>query len=141
MLDKTINEKIEQIVLNLEEDRKRALDEFEAVQQELKAIDPKVRHLGREVAGQLLRIAIDASINMAKILEPAAKDLSVSSGFSKKELILALESMDETTKLKVEPLKEPEIIKEVEEEVINKEALIDEIEQMIDANNAALVGK
>ena len=88
-------DKLEQIYKQIEEDRNTALEEFRQIQQDALFAEPKSKHKVREVGGQLLRIALDASLGMAKIIEPIVKNQGASGlSMGKKELLQAIEQLD-----------------------------------------------
>jgi hypothetical protein len=128
-------DKLDDIYKQLENDRKRALEEFEQIKNDAALVDPRFRHLVREVGGQMLKLAVDASIGMAKILEPLTKNASLAGGFSKKELLDAIESLDGKVSSEV---KEEELSEEVTTDTfvalkdILKEAEAEEGEDIID---------
>ena len=78
-------------------------------------IDAKYRHKVREVAGQLLKIAVDASMGMGKLIEPYAIGLMGGASVvnSQKDLLSALEELDKETL--------PEPIKKIVEPVLEEE--------------------
>lgn len=87
--------KIEQIYKQLEEDRKKALEEYDQIRDEAALVDTRYRHKVREVGGQLLKLAVEASVGMAKILEPLLKNEAAASSFSgRKDLLELIEKMD-----------------------------------------------
>lgn len=136
-------DKLEQIFKNLEADREKALAEFESIKTEAEMVDPRYRHKAREIGGVLLKIAIDASIGMAKIIEPMTKASQDTSGvgFSKKDLLEALETIDKKDKfeeISTEPLTSDEVKDAIIDEVIDKKKLLEELEQYIDASEAPI---
>jgi len=92
--------KLEQIYSQLEADRLSALAEYNTIKEEAATLDPRYRHKAREVGGIFLKLAVDSSIGMAKILEPIVKNESTSSSVSsRKELLEILDGMiDEPAK-------------------------------------------
>lgn len=98
-----LNAKLSKIFTNLETDRGTALAEFAAIKADAELAEPRYRHKVREIGGQLLKLAIDASIGMAKILEPMTKNTIARDGLvvSKKELLEALEAVDSQLQIPV----------------------------------------
>jgi hypothetical protein len=112
--------KIEQIYKQLEEDRTKALDEYNQMRDEASLVDIRFRHKVREVGGQLLKLAIDASIGMAKVLEPIVKNEGLSSAMGgRRELLEMLEKLDKQPTPQLEDGTVPldEIIEDAPEEV------------------------
>lgn len=93
-------DKLESVYKNLEADRKKALEELDALHNDIEVTDAKFRHLGREVCGQLIKLAIDASVAQAKVLEPLTKNqvagapTAGGSSVNKRDLIDALEALE-----------------------------------------------
>jgi hypothetical protein len=127
--------KIEQIVTNLEADRTRALAEFEAIRTDVSVMEPRFRHLAREVGGQLLKLAIDASISMAKVMEPLTKDTSFTgSSFGRKEILEIIEGLDKKSVLEDNlPI---EKVNSIQEEIIDQDKILEEINEIIDVASA-----
>lgn len=103
--------KLEDIYNKLEADRARALKEYDNMITDNQLIEPGYRHKAREVAGQLLKLAIDASVAQAKVLEPLTKNQTggqAGSGMvDKKALLDALETLDMTAPPPVAVVPEP----------------------------------
>lgn len=94
-------QKLDNIYNKLESDRARALKEYDNMIMDNQFIEPAYRHKAREVAGQLLKLAIDASVAQAKVLEPLTKNqmagpVGGNGVIDKKALLDALETLDMT---------------------------------------------
>jgi hypothetical protein len=144
-----INLRLEQILKQLEDDRQLALKEYANIQNELPQSNPQFKHLSREVAVQALRLAVDASINMAKAISTLTKDQPMSGvSVDKKELLLLLDSiekgkniLEDTGEETIEPQQLDEIALEEEKEVADESKLLAEIDEIIDEAQADTVTK
>ena len=146
MLD--INARLDQILKQLEDDRLLALAEYAHIQAELTSANPQFKHLSREVGVQALRLAVDASINMAKAISTLTKDNTAggSIGVDRKELLKMLDDVDrkgtiDDPNTEVPTIITDELSEEEEKIVADEEKLLAEIDEIIDASQAEVVQK
>ncbi len=93
-----ILDNIQEVYDQLKSDRQKALAEFEVIKTDASEVDKRYRHKAKEVGGIYLKLAIDASIGMSKILEPLIKNQSLASDTSRRELLDLLEDMEDEPK-------------------------------------------
>lgn len=95
---KDLADNIQEVYEQLKADRERALDEFGVIKSDAAEVDKRYRHKAKEVGGIYLKLAIDASIGMSKILEPMVKNQALAPDTSRKELLEVLDEYEKTIK-------------------------------------------